>query len=185
MIAEYSEKGALPSEEPLLSQGGVEIYYDAPLATGKGIISKEQTIKDALSGFLTQAADGAYIAIHAYLQPSTEVSEALQTFRLRLRNHTRLATTVGYGPRFLHSTGQLHKGDAGLGLFIQVTSDGPRDVPIPDQAGAPESSISFGILRDAQAMGDRQALTDGDRQVIRFHLEDVKSGLEAIAGWQA
>ncbi len=185
MIAEYSKKGALPSEEPLLSQDGVEVYYDSPLANGKGVVSKAQTLRDALAGFLAQATEGAYVAVHAYLQPTSEVSEALQTLRLRLRDHTRLATTVGYGPRFLHSTGQLHKGDAGRGLFIQITSDDPCDVPIPDKAGAPETTISFSVLRDAQALGDRQALLDGGRQLIRFHLDDVKSGLETLAIQQA
>jgi transaldolase/glucose-6-phosphate isomerase len=183
-IAEYSEEGALPSEEPLLSQDGVEIYYDPPLMTGKEVAQKAQNIQDALEGFLAQATEGAYVAVHAYLQPTPENDAALQTFRLHLRDRTKLATTVGYGPRFLHSTGQLHKGDAGRGLFIQITSDDPKDVLIPDQAGAPGTTISFGVLRDAQAMGDRQALLNGGRQVIRFHFNDVISGLEKLAGEQ-
>jgi hypothetical protein len=88
---------------------------------------------------------------------------------------------VGYGPRFLHSTGQLHKGDAGHGLFIQFTADDSRDVPIPDEAGSPDSSITFGVLKAAQALGDRQALLDAGRRVIRFHLGDnVVSGLKRL-----
>jgi hypothetical protein len=92
-----------------------------------------------------------------------------------------LAATVGYGPRFLHSTGQLHKGDAGHGLFIQFTADMPKDAPIPDKAGKKPSSISFGVLKDAQALGDRQALLDAGRKVIRFHLDkDVIGSLRQL-----
>ncbi len=92
-----------------------------------------------------------------------------------------MATTVGYGPRFLHSTGQLHKGDAGNGLFIQITADARQDANIPDKAGEDKSSITFGALKMAQALGDRQALLDAGRKVIRFHLGgDVLSGIEQL-----
>ncbi len=89
--------------------------------------------------------------------------------------------TSGYGPRFLHSTGQLHKGDAGRGLFVQITADPAEDVPIPDEAGKAASSISFAVLELAQALGDRQALLENGRQVIRFHLtQDVQVGLARL-----
>jgi hypothetical protein len=92
-----------------------------------------------------------------------------------------MATTLGYGPRFLHSTGQLHKGDGGHGLFIQITADMPEDCPIPDHAGGEESSISFGTLKMAQALGDRQALIDEGRNVIRFHIgKNVVRGLRQL-----
>jgi len=100
-----------------------------------------------------------------------------------LRDTLALATTSGYGPRFLHSTGQLHKGDAGNGLFIQFTADLAQDAPIPDRAGASASSITFGILIKAQSLGDRQALLNArpPRRVIRFHLgKDVVGGLERL-----
>ena len=105
----------------------------------------------------------------------------MQQFRIRLRDRLKLATTVGYGPRFLHSTGQLHKGDAGNGLFIQFTADDRQDASIPDEAGLPGSSITFGVLKAAQALGDRQALLDAGRRVIRFHLgADVVGGLKQL-----
>jgi hypothetical protein len=89
--------------------------------------------------------------------------------------------TVGYGPRFLHSTGQLHKGDSGKGLFIQLTADDPRDTPIPDELGRPGSSLTFGVLKEAQAFGDRQALIDAGRRVIRLHLHgDPVAGLKCL-----
>jgi hypothetical protein len=107
---------------------------------------------------------------------------ALQTLRTLIRDQLRLATTVGYGPRFLHSTGQLHKGDAGNGLFIQFTADHARDVPVPNTAGSSDSAISFGVLEMAQALGDKQALEQAGRRVVRFHLgENVSGGLSILA----
>ena len=167
MIAEYQEKGKLPKTA------------SAPVT------------RDALDDFLSQApvgggspsphSDRGYIALQAYVQPTPETTEALQALRVQLRDRYQMATTLGYGPRFLHSTGQLHKGDAGNGLFIQITSAPPRDAAIPDEPGAEESLITFGMLKMAQALGDRQALEDAGRRVITFHLgEDVLGGLERL-----
>jgi hypothetical protein len=159
MVAEYKEKGTLPTVEA------------APLTAA------------ALDGFLARAKAGDYVALQAYLQPTPETDAALAALRLRLRDRYRLATTVGYGPRFLHSTGQLHKGDGGNGLFVQFTADDAQDAPIPDEAGSSASSITFGVLKAAQALGDRQALLDAGRRVIRFHLgSDVVGGLKRLAG---
>jgi glucose-6-phosphate isomerase len=130
----------------------------------------------ALADFLSQANVGDYISLQAYVQPTTETDAVLLSLRSRLRDQLRLATTVGYGPRFLHSTGQLHKGDAGNGLFIQLTADEEHVVPIPDEAGSPESSMSFGVLMMAQALGDEQALLESGRRVIRFHLRLDREG---------
>lgn len=147
-VAEYKQTGYLPGAP------------SAPLLAA------------SLLGFLAQAQEGDYIAVQAYLPPAPEVDDALAAFRVWLRNRFGLATTVGYGPRYLHSTGQLHKGDTGRGLFIQFTADHPAALPIPDDAGSPQSSITFGILQTAQALGDYQALTQAGRRVIRFHLGD-------------
>jgi transaldolase/glucose-6-phosphate isomerase len=135
----------------------------------------------SLRRFLAQAQTGDYISLQAYVQPTAETDAALLAFRTRLRDHLSLATTVGYGPRFLHSTGQLHKGDAGNGLFIQFTADNPHDVAIPDEAGTERSSMTFGVLKMAQALGDKQALLENGRRVIRFHLgQDVIGGLARL-----
>jgi glucose-6-phosphate isomerase/transaldolase/glucose-6-phosphate isomerase len=113
-------------------------------------------------------------------EPTTDT--ALQQLRTEIQNRYQIAVTVGYGPRFLHSTGQLHKGDAGNGLFIQLTADTEEDLSIPDNPGEDASSITFGILKNAQAMGDRQALMDVGRQVIRFHLpEKVAPAIQKLA----
>ncbi|MGM0383790.1 MAG: bifunctional transaldolase/phosoglucose isomerase [Thermodesulfobacteriota bacterium] len=171
VTAEYKERGSLPSEAPTLSDDGIAVYDD--IAAG--------TAPEALMKFLDTAQSGAYISIQAYLHPAREVTDALQTFRMSLRNRFRLATTLGFGPRFLHSTGQLHKGDAGKGLFIQFTTDISHDAEIPDEAGSPESLMTFGVLKAAQAIGDRQALIDRGRKVIRFHFaRDPVKGIKVL-----
>jgi len=105
------------------------------------------------------------------VSPNREVTKSFQKLRTKLQKKCKLATTFGYGPRFLHSTGQLHKGDAGNGLFIQFTSEFSKDIAIPDEPTEDKSSISFGVLISAQAMGDRQALINNDRKVITLHLK--------------
>ena len=150
--------------------------------------------QEVLACFLEQARPGDYVALQAYVQPTAETDAALLALRIRLRDRLKLATTVGYGPRFLHSTGQLHKGDAGNGLFIQFTSDAVKDVPIPEASpresprrsgGSPEGdrapTMTFGVLKMAQVLGDQQALLDAGRRVIRFHLgDDVVGGLKLL-----
>jgi glucose-6-phosphate isomerase len=160
MIAEYREKGSIPVENPSAKGSGLSLYGDLPA----------ETPEEALKAFLAQAKQGAYVALQAYLAPSPGIDELLQRLRTRIRDRFRLAATLGYGPRFLHSTGQLHKGDAGYGLFIQFTADDPRDAPIPDELGRPESALTFGILKQAQVSGDRQALLNAGRRAIRIHL---------------
>ena len=172
MVAQYQSQGSLPSSDPSFLEGG--LLYFGPGAA--------ETIPEALSEFLDIAEPGDYVAVQAYLKPDQDIDRHLRSLRIALRDRTRLATTVGYGPRFLHSTGQLHKGDAGNGLFLQITASGGEDVPIPDQAGdASNSWLSFGVLKAAQAIGDRQALEQAGRRVISIHIEqDVGSGLATI-----
>lgn len=166
LVAAYAENGALP-------EGNA-----APLST--------RTLED----FLAQADQGdpvtgrgrSYVAIHAYVQPTAATDRALRDLRTMLRDATGLATTVGYGPRFLHSTGQLHKGDGGQGIFIQLTADPVRDVAIPLEAGSATSDLTFGVLIAAQALGDAAALRQAGRRVIRFDLgRDVPGGLRTLS----
>ena len=172
IVAEYKEKGSLPVENPWLEDADITVYGE-----GQG-----KTPEEALINFLSRAMPGAYVAIQAYVKPTVETYAAMQKFRTRLRDRLRLATTFGYGPRFLHSTGQLHKGDSGKGLFIQFTVDDQQDVSIPEEAGSSISSMTFGVLKAAQANGDRQALLNAGRQVIRFHLGgDVIQGIKRLS----
>lgn len=159
MVAAYTEKGTLPAGET------------SPLTDA------------AFKTFINQARPGDYVSIQAYVRPTPATDTALTELRLRLRDKLKLATTIGYGPRFLHSTGQLHKGDGGNGLFIQFTSEAIQDVPIPDEAGRPTAAMTFGVLKYAQALGDAQALRNAGRRVICFDLgTDVLGGLSRLAG---
>ncbi len=178
MVAEYHDTGKLPQFSPALQENDVQVFTDL----------SAENLQDSVTKFFAQADQGdkngqsrSYVALQAYVQPGAETSEALQAFRQTVRDRFKVATTVGYGPRFLHSTGQLHKGDGGNGLFIQFTADMPRDIGIPDEAGSDASSMTFGVLKTSQALGDRQALIDGARHVIRFHLTgDVAGGIDKI-----
>jgi glucose-6-phosphate isomerase len=171
MMKSYEETGELTSEESSLNLPGLEVFYRTPGST-KGSISTFTDIVEALNRFFERVGDGGYVAIHAYVQPSQEMDRWLEDLREQIRIRTQLATTVGYGPRFLHSTGQLHKGDAGKGLFLQINSDTGRDLPIPDEVGSGESSMGFGLLKLAQAIGDREALLAAGRHVICFHVQE-------------
>ncbi len=171
MVAAYAESGKLPEQEALLSETGVTVYTDVA----------GNSLETVTRSFLQQAQSGDYVALQAYVTPTAAVDAQLQALRRQLLEKTRLATTLGYGPRFLHSTGQLHKGDAGNGLFIQFTADAAEDAAIPDEAGQSASSMTFGVLKLAQALGDRAALLENNRRVITYHMgADVAGGLRAI-----
>lgn len=172
VVAAYSKSGSLPSQTPILTEGAISVFTESKIAA--------KNVEEAVTQFLAQGKPGAYIAFQAYVQPTAETDTALEHIRTHLRDNLKLATTVGYGPRFLHSTGQLHKGDAGHGLFIQFTMDDAEDTPIPDEAGKPGSAMSFGVLKMAQALGDAQALRNAGRQVLRLHLG--KAGFKALDG---
>ncbi len=172
MLSAFTKEGTLPLMEPSLEEDGIAVYTELPVGS----------LAEAVTGFLDQAAPGDYVALQAYIKPSDNAWAELDNLRSRIRDRSAIATTAGYGPRFLHSTGQLHKGDGGRGLFIQITSQGSSDLPIPDEAGSEDSAMSFGVLKAAQAMGDGQALKDSGRRVIRFELGgDVAGGIRKLS----
>ncbi len=178
IVSEYHEKGKLPQLKPILTTDGIDIYTDIHVSD----------LEEALSIFFAFANTGSgenaprsYVAIQAYVLPTPETGQALKSMQSKIRDVFRLATTVGFGPRFLHSTGQLHKGDAGNGLFIQLTADSAKDANIPDNPGEANSSMTFGVLKMAQALGDREALLDAGRKLIRFHFrKEVVEGIKQI-----
>jgi transaldolase/glucose-6-phosphate isomerase len=133
-------------------------------------------LAESLNDWLANAREGGYAAVQAYLSPTEEVTELLHGIRMELLNRLGLATTVGYGPRFLHSTGQLHKGGPNTGLFLQIV-DGPvNDAPVP------EADYTFGEIIHAQGIGDYQALKKREREVLRVDLKkDVTGGLSRIS----
>jgi glucose-6-phosphate isomerase len=149
MVKTYMETGALPRGESV------------PLST------------EVLTGFLEAAVPRDYFSLQAYLNPTPAAAEALQRLRLWVRDTRKLATTLGFGPRYLHSTGQLHKGDRGNGLFVQLVSDAAEDVPIPDEMGSDASSMTFQTLKMAQALGDAAALEQAGRRVLRVRIGEI------------
>jgi glucose-6-phosphate isomerase len=139
------------------------------------LTADDGTIVGELARHLARRRPNAYLAIQAFIAPTAGRDEALARIRRLLRDRTGRATTAGYGPRFLHSTGQLHKGGAPIGWFLQLTADHPNDRPIP---GWP---YSFGRLIDAQAAGDFGAIEQHDLPILRVHLgSDVDAGLAAL-----
>jgi glucose-6-phosphate isomerase len=182
-VKEFESAAGLGDVEPSFEDEGLEVY-DLGAASGKSSEARASSAQEALEGFLALKDNDSYVALQAYLQPTEEIKSGQEKLRSLIRAKTKLATTMGFGPRYLHSTGQLHKGDRGNGLFIQFTSSDPIDLPIPDEAGSAVSTISFGILKSAQAEGDRQALLNSKRKVLRFHFTgDVLAGLEKIISW--
>jgi transaldolase/glucose-6-phosphate isomerase len=130
------------------------------------------SLQAALEAYAAEAKPGDYFALLAYIERTPKTQEALQAIRLRLRDLARDATTLGYGPRFQHSTGQLHKGGPNTGVFLQFVADDAKDVAIPDEP------YTFGVLKQAQALGDLQALEAHGRRVIRLNLgADIAAGL--------
>jgi transaldolase/glucose-6-phosphate isomerase len=158
--------GNLPeTEAPAASENGVD-YYTA--AHGEGAAG-------VLKAFFAQAKPGDFMCLQAYLTETPAVSASLLALRQRVQQELHLATTSGYGPRFLHSTGQYHKGGPNKGLFIQFTDDNPQDLALPGR------SYTFGTFKNAQALGDMQALRDNGRRTLRVNLgKDAAAGLKTL-----
>ena len=167
LLKAFQETGRLPAERPTLMEAGIEVFG----GTGKS----DSSIRETLADFSNLVRPGDYVALMAYVPRTDENDAILESTRLILRDKLKVATTLGYGPRFLHSTGQLHKGDGNKGLFIQITRAPERDIAIPGEA------YSFGTLIAAQALGDYQALADRGRRLIRFHIKgDITAGLKKL-----
>ena len=156
LLGQWSKTRRLP-EWPAVAEDGT-IHLTAKTSR------KPASVAEGLTAHLAQAQAGDYLAFLVYLEPSAEVLRPLQALRVLLRDRLGIATTLGFGPRYLHSTGQLHKGGPPTGLFIQITGVDQEDLPIPG------ADYDFSILKAAQALGDLEALHAGGRRVIRLHL---------------
>ena len=171
VLTEYRETGALPVGEPLLRSGPLTLYGDSALR----LTARRDTVEGELARHLERLRPTGYVAIQAYIAQTPERDALLTEMRRLIRDGTGRATTVGYGPRFLHSTGQLHKGGPRTGCFIQLVAGHPQDLPIPGQ------HESFGTLIDAQALGDFASLEAHELPVVRIHLsDDPDAGLAAL-----
>lgn len=173
LLALYIKEGKLPDQEVLWEDAGYRIFCDAPT---KSALQKESTsLSDSIAAHLNRVKDGDYVALTAYIQENETNEELLRAIRAEIRNRLKTATTTGYGPRFLHSTGQLHKGGGDNGVFIQITADDAEDLPIPNEP------YTFGVLKQAQALGDFNSLSNRHRRAIRFHMgSDTSAGLQKL-----
>jgi transaldolase/glucose-6-phosphate isomerase len=157
----YSQSKHFDEGQPLWEKDGMKAFSTMQL-TGT-------SLEKLLQAFLSAAQKGNYVAINAYLPRNPEMAAALAEMRLAIRSKTGCATTVGFGPRFLHSTGQLHKGGPDSGLFLQITAETVKDLEIPGQG------MSFAKLERAQALGDYEALAARGRRILRLNLPSPKS----------
>ena len=176
LTAQYEETGSLPPESPLLEEQGLKLYADEK-HSGKISIAagKEKSLTALLRAHLNTIGDGDYFALLGYIQMNEANQKALQSIRHAVRDKKRSATCLGFGPRFLHSTGQAYKGGPNSGVFLQVTCDDAVDDPVPGQ------KYTFGVVKAAQARGDFQVLSKRNRRALRVHLgKDVAAGLATL-----
>jgi transaldolase/glucose-6-phosphate isomerase len=165
---EYEKTGVLPAEKPFFEGDGVRVYGDA-VGTGA------KTLADVLRAHLDRAGAGDYVALLAYIPHNEANSKILEAARVAVRDSKHVATCVGFGPRFLHSTGQAYKGGPNSGVFIQITCDDANDLAIPGRR------YTFGVVKAAQAQGDFAVLAERHRRLIRVHIgADVERGLSAL-----
>jgi hypothetical protein len=171
VLEELEHHGGFPREEALASGNGIALYGDTALRLTAG----DGSVVGELRRHLARVRPGGYLALGAFVAPTAGRAEAIDRLRGRLRDATGIATTGGFGPRYLHSTGQLHKGGPATGWFLLLTSDHPADLPVHGK------HYTFGQLVDAQARGDMEALEAHDLPVLRVHLgADVDAGLAAL-----
>ena len=175
LTSEYEQAGKLPAESPVLSEGGVELFTDdknaSALAAAAG---SDKSLAGYLRAHLNRLKTGDYFALLGYVEMNQRHDQSLQRIRKTVRDKRRVATCLGFGPRFLHSTGQAYKGGPNTGVFLQVTCDDPADLPVPGQ------KYTFGVVKAAQARGDFQVLAERNRRALRVHLRDVEKGLAAL-----
>jgi len=176
LTTEYEKTNSLPPEKPVLEDGRVRVFTDeknaAELAKALG---GEKSLGSYLKAHLERLKQGDYFAVLAYIQMNSEHEAQLQEIRHAVRDKKRVATCLGFGPRFLHSTGQAYKGGPNSGVFLQITCDDAVDLPVPGQ------KYTFGVVKAAQARGDFQVLAERGRRTLRVHLgPDVKAGLSTL-----
>ena len=172
----YDKSHRLPEETPMFREDGVALYADPRNA---GELGRHNTLAGYLNSHFGRVRAGAksgdYVALLAYIERNAAHTRTLTEIRRRIRDKTRAATCLGFGPRFQHSTGQAYKGGPNSGVFLQVTCDDPSDIDVPGH------SYSFGIVKAAQASGDLAVLVERDRRALRVHLKHVDVGLKELS----
>ena len=176
LTAAYEETGKLPAREPVLEGEGFKLYATEAYAATLKAAAPAGTLAGYLRAHLSQIHEGDYFAALAYLPMFAENEAAIQRLRHMVRDKKHVATCLGFGPRFLHSTGQDYKGGPNAGVFLQITADHSVNVEIPGQ------KLTFGVVIDAQAAGDLAVLESRGRRALRVHLGvDLAAGLEMLA----
>ena len=172
----YAASGSLPAEHPVLVEGDLSLYTNHRNAESLfALAGSDASLASLVNAHLARAGSGDYVALLAYLARNATHDSVLQTLRHRVRDSRGVATCVGFGPRFLHSTGQAYKGGPNSGVFLQITCDHERDLPVPGHA------YTFGIVEAAQARGDFEVLAERKRRVLRVHLGgDAQTSLERL-----
>ena len=181
VLEAFQKTGKFTNETPWARAPGIELYGPPGDPPPGGSIGGEPELARHLEGWLAARPAGSYLCLQAYLPPLPAIEEALEAAKLRFRDRTRLAVTAGFGPRFLHSTGQLHKGGPPIGAFLQITAASPAELAIP------EAPFTFETLIRAQALGDARSLVGRLLPLLRLHFPDgcetktVRSWLERLS----
>ena len=176
LTSEYEKTGSLPAEKAVLEHEGVKLFTDEKNAAELAkLAGSDKSLAGYLKAHLGRIKSGDYFALLAYIQMDQRHEQALQTMRHAVRDKKHIATCLGFGPRFLHSTGQAYKGGPNSGVFLQLTCDDAKDLPVPGQ------KYTFGVVKAAQARGDFQVLAERGRRALRVHLgADLESGLRTL-----
>src|SRR5262249_55594573 len=173
LTAAYEKTGKLTPEAPFFTAEDTALYADP--VNADVLKQPTTTLAGVLKAHLARAQAGDYVALLAFIERNPAHAESLQRLRRMIRDGLRVATCVGFGPRFLHSTGQAYKGGPNSGVVLQITADDAEDLPVPGQR------YTFGIVKAAQARGDLDVLAERGRRLLRVHLpKDVESGLKTL-----
>jgi glucose-6-phosphate isomerase len=172
LTSAYEKTGSLPAEKPVVEDGGVMLFTDENNAAAlRQAAGRDKSLAGYLKAHLGRLGAGDYFAMLGFIQMNAEHQRKLQAIRHAVRDKKHVATCLGFGPRFLHSTGQAYKGGQNSGVFLQMTCDDTLELPVPQQ------KYTFGVVKAAQARGDFQVLAERGRRALRVHLHDVDAGL--------
>jgi glucose-6-phosphate isomerase len=175
LTEEYERTGSLPAESPIVESQGVKLFADERNASALNAATSEPSLVEFLRAHLDRLENGDYFALLAYIEMNDAHERLLQSARHAVRDQKHVATCLGFGPRFLHSTGQAYKGGPNSGVFLQITCDDAEDLPVPGQ------KYTFGIVKAAQARGDLEVLAERGRRALRVHLgANVNAGLVTL-----
>ena len=173
LTSEFEKTGSLPAEEPIMEQDGIKLFTDK--ANADALLKNGNTLGAVIRQHVDRLRPGDYFGLLAYIPMFPEYEDKFQEIRKHIVQSKHVATVLGFGPRFLHSTGQAYKGGPNSGVFLQITCDEPEDLPVPQQ------KYTFGVVKAAQARGDFQVLADRHRRALRVHLgKDLAADLDRL-----